>query len=211
MNSYFGKGGDHLRSGLEELYLYPGIPDEEWERFVNGDGTAGLRGLSLHVDDKRAATLAASPNMRDLRRLWSHCRLSAHGLESLARLPLRSLILIGGKFDLGALACLRDGACGQTLEELELNEQASGNVFPTTLGLGRLRRLRLTSRGLGLDEPCGLARSGILGRLDELALSNPDPYGRRLAPLPVAALLSGDAPGPRTLRLSWCSLKEKEA
>jgi uncharacterized protein (TIGR02996 family) len=199
-----------LQPGLEELTVEVYDYFFGWAEFAACDGAAGLRGLHISrpsFGDHDAKALASAPNLKGLRRLTvKGDALSATGLESLARLPLRSLELTGPKFGLGSLAGLFGGECHDTLEELRLRRGIFGVDFPTKFGLPRLRRLYLTedessAHGvLGPEEAAGLA--SIMGQLDELRVS------RRFGGLSpkIASLFADGAAGPRSLRLHTIDL-----
>ncbi|MBY0230522.1 MAG: hypothetical protein K2W96_14650, partial [Gemmataceae bacterium] len=191
--------------GLDELAITGSSPGFDWAAFAACDGAAGLRSLLVPravLADAHAEALASAPHLRGLRRVHADGRaLTARGLAALARLPLRRLDLYPAAFALDALERLADGPCRDTLEELRIGRFPAEDAFPAMLDLPRLRRLEMA---LGPSEAQGLARSGLMGRLDLLdTMAN--------APLPRLEEVLGTGPGPRSLSLRWRALRDTGA
>jgi hypothetical protein len=182
-----------LRPGLDELRLRTQSDRPDLQPLLRSEGARGLRALSLRDTGFSDADAEALAGLSNLRRLDVDADgLSRIGLTAIARLPLRRLVIDDGGFALSDLARLADGPCGETLEELQLDQCWPGKGWPSGRFLPRLRRLMLK------ECSADVSRLGdVVGQLDELELgSTPG----------VDALASISGPGPRTLGLTWCKI-----
>src|SRR5262249_28584377 len=120
-----------LRPGLDELHLRTGAERPDWQSLLRCEGARGLRALSLEFAGFTDADAEALAGLSALGRLEAAgYGLTRAGLTAIARLPLRRLAIENGNFVLGDLARLADGPCGETLEELRIDECRPGKGWP---------------------------------------------------------------------------------
>jgi uncharacterized protein (TIGR02996 family) len=178
---------------LTDLFL-DGMPltSDHVRSLANNPCFAGLKILHIglsNFDDRMAEELAASPHLRNLRRLdFQNNRLGARGMSALARSSVlgtvTNLELYSGDFSDAGTIALADSEHARNLRRLSLVSTGLGleglRAVANSLHLAQLRSLNVESARFGDEGARALCDSPYLQKIKELRVNDCD-IGDRLA------------------------------